>query len=81
MNVAEYLVIESLDGDVAEIELAGGRRFELPLAWLPQGVQEGDGLRAEAGGGGVRFFPDPQAARALREASKQTLLDFSDESA
>ncbi len=78
--MTEYLVIESLDGDVAEIELTGGRRFELPRAWLPHEVREGDGLRAEVDGGGVRFVPDAQAVRALREASKQTLLDFSDES-
>lgn len=77
--MTEYLVVESLDGDVAEIELTGGRRFELPSAWLPKGIAEGDGLRAEIENGAVRFVPDPQAARALREASKQTLLDFSDE--
>jgi hypothetical protein len=79
------LVIEVLDEDrgLAEVEWLspGGEAltFELPIGWLPAGVQEGDGYAVSALGDTLTFRADPEAARQLRERSKQTLLDFSDQ--
>ncbi|WP_027480821.1 hypothetical protein [Deinococcus pimensis] len=73
----EFFVVESVGGDVVEVEFDSGLRSELPAAWLP-GAAEEDGYRVEREAGGLRFVPDPRAAHALRERHKQTLLDFSD---
>jgi len=73
----EFFVVESVDGDVVEVEFDSGLRTELPAAWLPEAAED-EGYRVERGDAGVRFVPDPRAAHALRERNKQTLLDFSD---
>jgi len=76
----QYLMVETVDDDVTEVEFDGGLRTDLPLAWFPAGTSEGNGFRVEAdGNGGVRFLPDERAARVIRERNKQTLLDFSDD--
>ncbi len=74
------LVIDVLDEDagLADVEDTRGRTYQLPAEWLP-GAADGAGYRVSAQGGAVTFTLDPDAARALRERSKQTLLDFSDE--
>lgn len=75
-----YLIVESVEDDVVEVELDSGLRTELPLAWFPPDAGEGDGFRCEpVPEGGVRFIPDDRAARVIRERNKQTLLDFHDE--
>ncbi|PYE55891.1 hypothetical protein [Deinococcus yavapaiensis] len=75
----DYLVIESVEGDIAEVELASGLRTELPAAWLGEDIDAGMGFRVEAGAGALRFVADERAARFVRERNKQTLLDFHDE--
>ncbi|GGL09232.1 hypothetical protein [Deinococcus radiotolerans] len=74
------LVIDVLDEDagLADVEDTRGRTYQLPAEWLP-GAADGAGYRVSTHAGAVTFTPDPDAARALRERSKQTLLDFSDE--
>lgn len=75
----DYLVVESVEGGIAEVELGSGLRTELPAAWLPAGAAEGDGFRVEGVAGELRFVADGRALRLVRERSKQTLLEFSDE--
>ncbi|GGS04587.1 hypothetical protein [Deinococcus sedimenti] len=74
------LVIDVLDEDagLADVEDSGGRTYQLPAEWLP-GAADGAGYRVAVQRGAVTFTPDPDAPRQLRERSKQTLLDFSDE--
>ena len=76
----DLLVVDVLDEDagLADVEDARGRTYQLPAEWLPD-VRDGAAYRVTVAGGGVTFFPDPDGARLLRERSKQTLLDFSDE--
>ncbi|ADV68360.1 hypothetical protein [Deinococcus maricopensis] len=77
---ATLLVVDAIDADahLAEVELEDGFTTELPLHWLP-GARPGAAYRATPTGNGVQFEPLPGGAQALRERSKQTLLDFSDE--
>ena len=74
------LVIDVLDEDagLADVEDEQGRTYQIPAEWLP-GAADGQGYRVRAGQGGLTFTPDADAPRLLRERSKQTLLDFSDE--
>ncbi|GHF49992.1 hypothetical protein HNQ07_002871 [Deinococcus metalli] len=74
------LVIDVLDEDtgLADVEDELGRTFQLPAAWLP-GAQDGAAYHAHTTGTTVTFTAAPDGARHLRERSKQTLLDFSDE--
>lgn len=74
------LVIDVLDEEagLADVEDLQGRTFQLPAEWLP-GAADGAAYRVEVQGGRVTFVPDADGARLLRERSKQTLLDFSDE--
>lgn len=74
------LVIDELDEDLnlADVEDTLGRTFQIPLEWLPHPI-EGAAYQVKISPGGVQFLPDPDGARLLRERSKQTLLDFSDE--
>lgn len=74
------LTIDVLDqgSGMAEVEDDQGRSFELPAAWLP-GAAEGLAYRVTVRPGGLDFTPLEGGARALRERSKQTLLEFSDE--
>ncbi len=76
----DILVIDVLDEDagLADVEDSRGRTYQVPAEWLP-GAADGAAYRVQTGPGGVTFTPDPDGARALRERSKQTLLDFSDE--
>ncbi|MFC5849788.1 hypothetical protein [Deinococcus petrolearius] len=76
----DILVIDVLDEDtgLADVEDSRGRTYQLPAEWLP-GAADGAAYRVHPAHGGVTFTPDPDGARALRERSKQTLLDFSDE--
>lgn len=74
------LVIDVLDEEagLADVEDGQGRTFQLPAEWLP-GAADGAAYRVEVQGGRVTFVPEQGGARLLRERSKQTLLDFSDE--
>lgn len=74
------LVIDVLDEDagLADVEDSRGRTYQLPAEWLPD-ASDGAGYRVTFEGGHVTFTPDGSAAAQLRERSKQTLLDFSDE--
>lgn len=76
----DLLVIDLLDEDagLAEVEDSRGRTYALPAEWLP-GAEDGAGYRVTLSAAGVTLTPDPDAARLLRERSKQTLLDFSDQ--
>lgn len=74
------LVIDVLDEEagLADVEDLLGRTFQLPAEWLP-GAADGAAYRVEVQEGRVTFVPDQHGARLLRERSKQTLLDFTDE--
>ncbi|WP_420596911.1 hypothetical protein [Deinococcus sp.] len=74
------LVIDLIDEDtgLAEVEDDQGRTYAFPAAWLPAAA-EGQAYRAEVSARGVQFVAQPGGAALLRERSKQTLLDFSDE--
>ncbi|WP_027460421.1 hypothetical protein [Deinococcus murrayi] len=77
---ADLLVVDVLDEDagLAEVEDSRGRTYAVPAEWLP-GVSDGAAYRVSGEAGQLTFTPDPTGARELRERSKQTLLDFSDE--
>ncbi|MFC4639218.1 hypothetical protein [Deinococcus hohokamensis] len=79
-GAADVLVVDVLDEDtgLADVEDSRGRTYQVPAEWLPD-VSDGAAYRVEVQGGGVTFTPEPGGARALRERSKQTLLDFQDE--
>lgn len=79
-NLQLLLVIDVLDEDsgLADVEDSQGRTFQLPAEWLP-GAAEGAAYSVQVSPGGVNFTPAPDGARLLRERSKQTLLEFSDE--
>ncbi|ACO47124.1 hypothetical protein DEDE109153_05910 [Deinococcus deserti] len=79
LHAAAVLVVDVLDEDagLADVEDSLGRTYQLPAEWLP-GVADGAAYRVTVHAGGVTFTPDPGGARALRERSKQTLLDFQD---
>ena len=74
------LVIDLIDEDtgLAEVEDDQGRTYAFPAAWLP-GAADGQAYQAQASAQGVTFAPTEGGAALLREKSKQTLLDFSDE--
>ena len=74
------LVIDVLDEDsgLADVEDEQGRTFQLPAGWLP-GAADGAAYHVTVSPTGVSFMPAPDGARLLRERSKQTLLEFSDE--
>ena len=76
----QLLVIDVLDEDsgLADVEDSQGRTFQLPAEWLP-GAADGEAYAVQVSPTGVSFTPAPDGARQLRERSKQTLLDFSDE--
>jgi hypothetical protein len=78
--VSTVLVIDVLDEEagLADVEDLQGRTFQLPAEWLPAAA-DGAAYRVEVLAGRVTFTPDADGARLLRERSKQTLLDFSDE--
>ncbi|MFK7600665.1 hypothetical protein ACI3L1_00495 [Deinococcus sp. SM5_A1] len=80
VNAEELLVIDVLDEDagLADVEDTRGRTFQMPAEWLPAAA-DGAAYRVDVVGGTVTFTPDPDGARVLRERSKQTLLDFTDE--
>lgn len=74
------LVIDVLDEEsgLADVEDSQGRTFQLPAEWLP-GAADGAAYAVRVSPLGVSFTPAPDGARLMRERSKQTLLDFSDE--
>jgi len=76
----DLVVVDVLDEEagLADVEDARGRTYQLPAEWLP-GAMDGAAYRVTVGAEGVTFTPDPDGARLLRERSKQTLLEFSDE--
>ncbi|MFB9993480.1 hypothetical protein ACFFLM_16050 [Deinococcus oregonensis] len=78
--VSTVLVIDVLDEEagLADVEDLQGRTFQLPAEWLPAAA-DGAAYRVNVQAGHVTFVPDADGARLLRERSKQTLLDFSDE--
>ena len=41
----QHLTVDALEGDKARLEVAVGQTRDVPLADLPEGVQEGDVLR------------------------------------
>ncbi|MVN87883.1 hypothetical protein GO986_14065 [Deinococcus sp. HMF7620] len=79
MSVPLLLVIDVLDEEagLADVEDSQGRTYQLPAEWLP-GAADGAGYRADLQGQTLTLSPFADAARLLRERSKQTLLDFSD---
>lgn len=69
------LVVDSVEGDRARVELADGSMLDLPLDWLPAGTGEAQVLTIDVvEDGQVRFALDEdETARRLRE--NQALLD------
>lgn len=74
------LVIDLIDEEtgLAEIEDERGRIYTLPAEWLPE-ASDGQAYWAALTDQGVRFDLAQGGAALLREKSKQTLLDFSDD--
>ena len=74
------LVVDLIDTatGLAEVEDDQGRTYAFPAAWLPQAA-DGQAYRASVSDQGVQFVAEVGGAAELREKSKQTLLDFSDD--
>ncbi|GAA4019640.1 hypothetical protein GCM10022631_36340 [Deinococcus rubellus] len=74
------LVVDLIDTDtgLAEVEDDQGRTYAFPAAWLPQAA-DGQAYRVSVSGQGVQFVAEAGGAARLREKSKQTLLEFSDD--
>lgn len=72
-----FVVVDALDAEagVLEVEFSEGFTAELPAWWLPD-AREGAAYLVRREGDGLQFEPYPGGARALRERSKQALLDF-----
>ncbi len=75
-----FVVVDAVDAEsgMAEVEFSEGFTGEIPLWWLPD-AQEGAAYLVRRDGNSLTFAPFPGGARALRERSKQALLDFQDE--
>jgi hypothetical protein len=71
----QTLIVDAVEGDVARVELDGGRMLDLPIGWLPTGVGEGQVLRVlVTGDGQLSIAVDvDETERRLRE--NQALLD------
>ncbi|WP_161880285.1 hypothetical protein [Deinococcus alpinitundrae] len=74
------LVVDLIDPDsgLAEVEDDQGRTYAFPAAWLPQAA-DGQAYRVGVSDQGVQFVAEAGGAARLREKSKQTLLEFSDD--
>ena len=74
------LVVDLIEEDtgLAEVEDDQGRTYAFPAAWLPQAA-DGQAYRVTVSGQGVQFVAEAGGAARLREKSKQTLLEFSDD--
>ncbi|TSA84604.1 hypothetical protein FNU79_10220 [Deinococcus detaillensis] len=79
-NASLLLVVDLIDEDtgLAEVEDDQGRTYAFPAAWLPE-VADGQAYRAVVSESGLTFVAEAGGAALLREKSKQTLLDFSDD--
>ncbi|AWN22657.1 hypothetical protein DKM44_04925 [Deinococcus irradiatisoli] len=74
------LVVDLIDDSsgLAEVEDEQGRTYAFPAAWLPE-ARDGQAYRVSVTPDGVQFTAQPGGSALLREKSKQTLLDFSDD--
>ncbi len=79
-TVPTLLVIDLIDeaSGLAEVEDEQGRTYAFPSAWLPA-ASDGQAYRVSVSASGVQFALQAGGAALMREKSKQTLLEFSDE--
>jgi hypothetical protein len=71
----QTLIVDAVEGDVARVELDGGRMLDLPCGWLPAGVGEGQVLRVEVTGDGQLSFAVDMEETERRRRENQELLD------
>ena len=68
MVVPATLIIDSIEGDLAKIELDDKVFIDVPTSWLPAGIQEGDHIQVKVvGDGDVRFSIDKAGTQKARE--------------
>ncbi|ADV65715.1 DUF3006 family protein [Deinococcus maricopensis] len=69
----ERVIVDALEGEWVRLE-RGEHAFDVPRAWLPAQVREGDALIARVDGGAVHFeAPAGLAALGVRQAAQARL--------
>ncbi len=71
----QMLIVDAVEGDVVRAEFDGGRMLDLPAAWLPAGIAEGQVVRVEASGDGRVSFTVDEHETELRRRENQALMD------
>lgn len=80
MTEPTYIIIDAIEGALARVELPDGRFTDVPRAWLPSGVREGDHVRVQTNGDGhVAFAIDRDATDAARDAAQAAIDAITDE--
>lgn len=67
-----HVVIDGVENDVARLEWQG-RLIDVPLAWLPKGVRDGDHLSVTAKDGTLSFRVDEATARRAQARNQAAL--------
>lgn len=74
----QTMIVDSVSDGVALLESADGRSYSVPVAWLPEGCDEGDVVRIRAGAQGadsvISMGLDPDST-ARRRAAVRSKLD------
>jgi hypothetical protein len=70
----KVLIVEAIEHDLAICSMPDGRSLDVPRAWLPEGLREGDHLDVASDGQGlVQFSLNREATRVALEANTATL--------
>jgi hypothetical protein len=70
----KVLIVESIEHDLAICSMPDGRPLDVPRAWLPEGLREGDHLDVASDGLGlVQFSINREATQTALEANTATL--------
>jgi hypothetical protein len=70
----KVLIVDSIEHDLAICSMPDGRSLDVPRAWLPEGVREGDHLDVVSDGQGlVQFSINREATQAALEANTTSL--------
>ena len=79
MTTPTTIVIDVIEGDMVCTELHDGRYIDFPIAWLPDGVSEGDHLRVAADDGQVAFTIDRKATVDARKSAQAAVDAITEE--
>jgi Protein of unknown function (DUF3006) len=70
----KVLIVESIEPDLANCSMPDGRSLDVPRAWLPEDLREGDHLDVASDGLGlVQFSINREATQAALETNTTSL--------